>query len=132
MKPSLQNCKEPIAYVVFGVLTTLVNIAVYYLFTELLGVYYMISNVVAWIASVCFAFITNKLFVFESKSLQCKTVLAEMGSFFLARAATGVLDMLLMWLFVDVLVVEEMIAKVIVNVAVIIINYVASKLWVFR
>lgn len=124
--------KEPIMYIIFGVLTTVVNIVVYYLMADIIEIHYLVSNVIAWIASVLFAFVTNKLWVFESKSWQGKKVLVEMGNFFLARAATGVMDMILMWCLVDVVVIDEMIAKVGVNVLVIILNYVASKLWIFR
>lgn len=134
----MKKYKEPIAYIVFGVLTTVVNIVGYYLLADLLDIYYMIANVVAWIASVLFAFVTNKVFVFESKSWQGKTAIKEVGNFFLARVATGVLDMVLMWLLMDIVQIEEMIAsgemlaKIAVNVIVIILNYVASKLWIFR
>lgn len=128
----IKRYKEPIAYIVFGVLTTVVNIVVYYLTADIIEIHYLISNVIAWIASVLFAFVTNKLWVFESKSWHGKIVLVEMGNFFLARVATGILDMVFMWLLVDVVVIEEMIAKVGVNVLVIVLNYVASKLWIFR
>lgn len=146
--------KEPILYVLFGVLTTLVNIVVYYLLADIASIYYLIANVIAWIASVLFAFVTNKLFVFESKSWKGAVVLPEMGGFFLARVATGVVDMVLMWLLVDVAKIDgwefgglltwlsgeapanmvsgEMFAKVMVNIVVIVLNYVASKLWIFR
>lgn len=124
--------KEPLAYVVFGILTTVVNIAVYYLMADVMKIHYLLANIIAWICSVLFAFLTNKIWVFESRLWQGKIVLAEMGSFFLARAATGVMDMLLMWMLVDIAAVEEMIAKVAVNVLVIVLNYVASKQWIFR
>ena len=124
--------KEPLAYVVFGILTTVVNIAVYYLMSDVMKIHYLLANIIAWICSVLFAFLTNKIWVFESRLWQGKIVLAEMGSFFLARAATGVMDMLLMWMLVDIAAVEEMIAKVAVNVLVIVLNYVASKQWIFR
>ena len=124
--------KEPLAYVVFGILTTVVNIAVYYLMSDVMKIHYLLANIIAWICSVLFAFLTNKIWVFESRLWQGKIVLAEMGSFFLARAATGVMDMLLMWMLVDIAAVEEMIAKVAVNVLVIVLNYVASKRWILR
>ena len=124
--------KEPLAYVVFGILTTVVNIAVYYLMSDVMKIHYLLANIIAWICSVLFAFLTNKIWVFESRLWQGKIVLAEMGSFFLARAATGVMDMLLMWMLVDIAAVEEMVAKVAVNVLVIVLNYVASKQWIFR
>lgn len=119
-------------YIFFGVLTTVVNIVVYYLMADIIEIYYLVSNVIAWIASVLFAFVTNKLWVFESKSWQGKKVLVEMGNFFLARAATGVMDMILMWCLADVAAIDEMIAKAGVNVLVIVLNYVASKLWIFH
>lgn len=134
----MKKYKEPIAYIIFGVLTTVVNIVVYYLLADLLDIYYLIANVIAWIVSVLFAFVTNKVFVFESKSWQGSKAFAEMGNFFLARVATGVLDMVLMWLLIDVVRIEEvvssgeMVAKIVVNAIVIILNYVASKLWIFR
>lgn len=128
----LKKYKEPILYILFGVLTTLVNIVVYYLVADVASIYYMIANVIAWIASVLFAFVTNKLFVFESKLWNGSVVLPEMGGFFLARVATGAVDMVLMWLVVDVAQMGDMFAKVFVNVVVIVLNYVASKLWIFR
>ena len=154
----IRKYKEPILYIIFGVLTTLVNIVVYYLMADVVFIYYLVANVIAWVSSVLFAFVTNKLFVFESKSWKGTVVLPEMGGFFLARFATGVVDMVLMWLLVDVLLWNqvglgigtegyvfgsvmdmqqvlcsgEMLAKVLVNVVIIVLNYVASKLWIFR
>lgn len=134
----LKAYKAPITYIIFGILTTIVNIVVYYVCTEVCMLHYLLSNVIAWLLSVLFAFVTNKLFVFESKSWQGKTLFAEIGGFFLARVATGVLDMMLMWLFVDIVQIDEMLAsgemlaKIVVNAIVIILNYVASKLWIFR
>ncbi len=145
MTELFKKYKEPILYILFGALTTLVNILVYYVVADIASVYYLIANVVAWVASVLFAFVTNKLFVFESKSWKGAIVVPELGGFFLARVATGVVDMALMWLLVDVLLWREvvldigivicsgeMFAKVLVNVIVIVLNYVASKLWIFR
>ena len=132
MRELYHKYKEQTLYILFGVLTTLVNIVVYYLVADVLQIYYLLANVLAWVASVLFAFATNKTWVFESKSWKASVVLPEMGGFFLARVATGVLDMALMWLLIDVLLWEQMFAKVLVNVVVIVLNYVASKLWIFR
>ena len=132
----LRKYKELILYIVFGVLTTLVNILSYYLVADVLSVHYLIANGIAWVFSVLFAFVTNKIFVFESKSWRVSVMLPEMGGFFLARVATGIVDMVLMWLLVDCCMWSqdgfEMVAKVLVNVVVIVLNYVASKLWIFR
>jgi putative flippase GtrA len=102
------------------------------LLADVLLVYYLISNACAWVASVLFAFVTNKLFVFESRSWSASVMFPEMGGFFLARVATGVVDMVLMWLLIDVIQTGDMFAKILVNVIVVVLNYVASKLWIFR
>ena len=124
MKELLMKYKEIIMYLVFGVLTTVVNIVVYFLHIN-----YLISNALAWFLSVLFAYITNRKYVFESSS---QNILKEAVSFFSSRLATGILDMVLMWLFVYFNVVNDVIAKVIVNVIVVVLNYVLSKLVVFK
>ena len=129
MKELLMKYKEIIMYLVFGVLTTVVNIVVYFLSAVLLHINYLISNALAWFLSVLFAYITNRKYVFESSS---QNILKEAVSFFSSRLATGILDMVLMWLFVYFNVVNDVIAKVIVNVIVVVLNYVLSKLVVFK
>lgn len=128
----IHRWKEPILYVVFGILTTVVNILVYYVASDVIQMHYLYANGVAWLVSVLFAFVTNKLFVFKSRSWRCRIIFAELVSFLLARTATGVMDMTFMWLLVDIVSVDEMLAKVGVNVLVIVLNYVASKLWIFK
>ena len=122
MKELLMKYKEIIMYLVFGVLTTLVNIVVYFVSAELL-------HALAWFLSVLLAYITNRKYVFESNS---QNILKEAISFFSSRLATGILDMVLMWLFVYFNIVNDVIAKVIVNVIVVVLNYVLSKLVVFK
>ena len=129
MKELLMKYKEIIMYLVFGVLTTVVNIVVYFLSAELLHKNYLISNELARFLSVLFSYITNRKYVFESSS---QNILKEAVSFFSSRLATGILDMVLMWLFVYFNVVNDVIAKVIVNVIVVVLNYVLSKLVVFK
>ena len=116
-------------YLIFGVLTTVVNIAVYYIMANSLQIHYLISNIVAWFLSVLFAYVTNRKYVFESKSEQ---IIKEMTSFFGARLATGAMDMVLMWLFVGLHILPDFVAKVITNVIVIVANYILSKLVVFK
>lgn len=126
--------KETILYLIFGGLTTLVNIATYGIMYNMLGIDNVPSNVVAWILSVVFAYITNKLFVFESKSFSPKVLLGEMSSFFLCRLATGALDLLIMYYCIDVCGLDKfnLIIKIASNVLVIILNYVASKIFIFK
>ena len=91
-----------------------------------------ISNIIAWILSVLFAYITNKLFVFESKNKSKTENLKEMVSFFGFRVLSLVFDMGCMFLLVDILRIGELISKVLSNILVIILNYIFSKLFIFK
>lgn len=131
IKNLLIKYKELILYCIFGVLTTLVNILVYQSF-NLLGVHELISNIIAWIAAVAFAFITNKLFVFESKSFAPAVFWPELVKFALGRVATGLLDEALIAYFVTYKGGNELLWKIISNIVVIILNFVISKLLIFK
>ena len=132
IKDLLRKYKFIILYGIFGVLTTLINIVSYSLFYSVFGVSNVISNIIAWVISVLFAFITNKLWVFESKSFEFKLFVAELGNFTLCRLATGVLDLGIMFVGVDLLKGPAIILKVVSNIIVIILNYVMSKVFVFK
>ena len=121
--------RELVLYVFFGTLTFLVNIVTYFLFEDLLGINYLISNVLAWFFSVLFAYITNRIWVFESKS---PDILKEMSLFFGGRIFSGAVDTGLMYLFIDILMIGDLISKIVVQEIVIIPNYVFSKLIVFK
>ena len=141
--------KEVVLFVVFGLLTTAVSMLSFWIFNKLFsfagwsGVLhlflksgkdyaYMDANVLSWVCAVTFAFITNKLFVFESKSWEKKNTLREAGSFFGARLFSLLVDEGLMLLFVSAIGMKKMWAKLIVQVIIVIINYVLSKAFVFR
>lgn len=128
----IKKQKELILYLVFGVLTTLVNIVVYYVCTKLLGINYQISNVIGWILSVTFAYVTNKLYVFESKGKDKKEIIKEALSFYWFRLLSLGMDLLAMYLMVDWIQMDDMFAKVISNGFVIVANYVFSKLFIFK
>ncbi len=118
---------EVLSYLFFGGCTTLVNIISFWLLRLIkLGVY--TSNGIAWFLSVLFAFITNKLFVFESKGNFKK----EMVSFFIFRIISLLFDMGFMYLLIDVINFNELASKIISNVFVIIINYIFSKIFIFK
>lgn len=121
--------RELFLYVVFGTFTFFVNLITYFLFESVLGINYLISNVLAWFFSVLFAYVTNRIWVFESKS---PDILKEMALFFGGRIFSGVVDTALMYLFIDVLVIGDVISKIVVQVIVIVLNYVFSKLIVFK
>lgn len=121
--------KELFLYAVFGVLTTVVNIVTYFIFVRFLGIHYLVSNCFAWFFAVSFAYVTNRIWVFESKS---PNILKECCLFFGGRIFSGVVDIGLMYLFIDILSIGDLISKVFVNIIVIILNYVFSKWIVFK
>ena len=124
--------KEALLYLFFGVLTTLVNIVTYYLFFDLLNVTNVISTVVAQFFAIIFAYVTNKLWVFNSKSWQLKTISFEIFSFFGCRLASAAFDVIFMWVSVDILSLWPILMKVVANVIVVVLNYFASKLLIFK
>lgn len=132
MKELFRKYREIILYVFFGGCTTLVNIVVYYAMTRFLGVGEYASNVTAWILSVLFAYVTNKIWVFESRSRKAKVLLREMGSFFGCRLLSLVLDMGVLWLGIEILRMNDMLVKILSNILVIIVNYIASKFFIFK
>lgn len=132
MKELFMKYKEAILYLVFGVLTTLINIVVYALSTRILLIDVYVSNVIAWILSVLFAYITNRKYVFNSKADALNQKIKELLSFYSCRLLTFGIDMLLMYILIDLISINDMISKVIVNIIIIILNYILSKFLVFK
>lgn len=124
--------KDVVPYVFFGVCTTIVNVVVYWLFAYVLMQATMLSTIIAWIAAVLFAYITNRKWVFHSQAYGVVSIMKEIVSFFSCRLATGIIDWLCMYIFVDVLGANGVLIKLIANIIVIVLNYVASKLLIFR
>jgi len=122
--------KELILYLFFGGCTTLIRIFSYYLFYSLLSCSNVVANIFSWLFSVAFAFVTNRKYVFNS-STNGKAVVKEMLSFVLSRIGTGVLELFLMYILVDLLSYPAMWMKCGVTVLVIILNYILSKIVVF-
>lgn len=123
--------KETISYIIFGVLTTLVDYAAFYVFYYKAGWSDVISNTVAWILAVAFAYITNKLYVFEAQTDNIKSLVVEILSFAGARVATLLLTNVFL-LFAGFIGIEAMAAKIVISIAVVIINYFLSKLFIFK
>ncbi len=113
--------KEMVLYLVFGGLTTLVNIVTYALFAYVFNMGTVASTALAWIVSVIFAYITNKIFVFESKTDSLAMAVTECVSFFGCRLATGLLDVLIMFVSVNILHFNDMVMKILSNILVIIL-----------
>ncbi|MBO6193381.1 MAG: GtrA family protein [Clostridiales bacterium] len=132
IKALMIKYKGLIFYAVFGVLTTVINIVAYALCFMVLGLANVPSVIIAWLVAVLFAFITNKLWVFDSKSMDKNTVISELIKFMAARLATGGIDLLIMYIGVDMMHGPEIILKAVSNVIVIILNYILSRLIVFK
>ncbi len=137
LRTLLHNYREILSYVFWGVLTTVVSWGSFSLF-ELILNSITAANIISWICAVLFAFVTNKLWVFESSAWAASVVFPQLVKFFVSRLATGVLEIagvpLLVKLGINqsIFGVDGMAAKIIVSVAVMILNYVFSKLLVFR
>ena len=123
---------EMLLYIFFGVLTTVVNVLSFGLLRDILQWRLLTANTLAGGLSVAFAFLTNKVFVFRSKSFAAGLVVRELISFVGARLFSLAVDTAGMWLLVDVLTWNDWLAKVLMNVIVIVINYVFSKLIIFK
>ena len=130
--------RETIQYLIFGILTTILNIGTYMILSQYIGIDAAISNILAWIVGVIFAYITNRLWVFESKVSGYDNILKEIGQFIAARLATGVMDEIIVVAGAYILagssyeVIGNLIVKIGSNVLVVILNYIFSKLLVFR
>ena len=119
--------KETILYLIFGVLTTIINILTFSIM-ERLTTNLLFNNTVAWICSVLFAFITNRNIVFQSTGNKLK----ELFLFFGARIVSLLFDNALIFILIEKLMLNNILSKIIVNVFVVIINYILSKLIVFK
>ena len=134
MKELLKKYSEIIRYLIIGVLTTMVSLGVYYILTLTVfdpkkAIELQITNIISWIASVTFAYFTNRSFVFQQTQ---KMSLKEAVNFYLSRLSTLGIDMIMMYIFVTLLDFNDKIIKLIVQVVVIVLNYVFSKFFVFN
>ena len=132
LKDLFYKYKELILYVFFGGLTTLVNWGGYWLLADLFHVPYLWATAIAQIVSILFAYVTNRIWVFESKAKGAAAVFWEMVRFFGCRGASFVLDLLCVRVGVGALHINDKVMKLLSNVIVIIVNYVFSKVFVFR
>lgn len=128
----IEKYRDILLYIFFGVLTTAVNYLIYLPVFNLCGFSAAVSNMIAWVGAVIFAFLTNKPFVFHSHDWSAKTVIPELTKFVSCRLASGVLETAILLLTVDCLHWNGNIWKLTTQVLVVIINYVGSKLLVFK
>lgn len=120
--------RQIVAYGIAGVITTLINIIAYWALTRLLAVNVTISTVIAWLVAFIFAFWSNRVWVFRSTG----KILTEFTEFLSARITTGILDVVIMFVFADWLAFPDVWVKAVSNIIVIVLNYVLSKLFIFK
>lgn len=123
---------EVLSYLIFGVLTTVVNYLVYLPVYNILGLSAALSNAIAWVVAVAFAYLTNKPFVFKSHDWSAKTVIPELTKFVGCRVASGAAETMILLVTVDILRWNGNIWKLVTSVLVVVMNYIASKLVVFK
>lgn len=138
LKQLYTKYKEMILYLVFGVLTTALNYVVFYIFTVPIGIHYEISNCIAWVAGVIFAFFTNRSIVFNSQAKGFKKKFIEAIEFVAARLFSLIAENIILWFFMEIVPLcpnekwNSLIAKFIGAVVVVILNYIASKFVIFK
>lgn len=132
LKTLMTRYRDVIVYLVFGVLTTAVNYIVYLPCYNVLGLSGSASNAIAWVVAVAFAYLTNKPFVFQSHDWSAKTVIPELTKFLGCRIGSGVLETAIIFLTVDWLGWNGNVMKLLTSVLVVVLNYIGSKLLVFK
>lgn len=124
--------QEGMRYLVFGGLSTIVNILVFMIVSKLFNLDTVISNSIAWIVAVIFAYITNKICVFKAETKDGKDFVREIISFFGARVGTLVIETIFLKIVIDYLYQKELLMKIISNIIVIVLNFIFSKLFIFK
>lgn len=130
LRPFALKNQKILSYVFFGALTTLVNFAIYFPVKLFLG--YLVANVIAWVGAVAFAFVTNKLFVFEEDHWERDRLVKQAGSFVAARLFSLLVEEATLFIFVELLHFSENWMKLIAQVIVLVLNYIFSNLIVFK
>lgn len=131
-RPFYQKHKEIFLYLLFGAGTTFVNLLVFHAFTAWIVLDVLVANVLAWLAAVLSAYVTNRTWVFASRAQGVRAVFGEVLAFFGGRVFTLLFEEAMLWLFIKHLGLYAMAVKLAVSVAIVILNYVISKLLVFR
>jgi putative flippase GtrA len=128
----MEKRNEIVMYLLFGVLTTVINILCYVFLREYLHIEYILSTTIAWLISVVFAFLTNKKYVFKSNFTELNAVIQEFFSFTFFRVVSLGMDLGIMVVLVEMIKIDDFIAKIAANIVVVIMNYIVSKYVVFR
>ena len=124
--------REQILYLVFGGVTTLISIITYAVFTELADINILIANILSWIISVAVAYATNKSVVFRSDKKGAAQVLTEALSFYAGRLLTLLIEEAILFVFIDLVKLPNMPVKIIAQIIIIVLNYIISKVFIFK
>ena len=128
----IEKYSDFILYMIFGAFATAINTAGYWLLYSILGIPNLLSTALALIITIIFAFFTNKIFVYRSKSWKIEVLIKESSGFLICRALTGIFDMLFMFIAVDVLALFPVLMKLIAALLVGLMNYLAGKFLIFK
>ena len=124
--------KEAIDYLFWGGVAFVLSMVLFYLFANVCGIYEQIANILSWIICVIFTYLTNRIFVFQSKVRGLKNIFMEFKDFVTARLLTLVMENVILFMMIDLLTINNMIAKLVGQFVVIVSNYILSKLWIFK
>ena len=131
-EPFYRKNKEMLLYLFFGFLSFVMSISTYALFNKVFNINELLANIFSWIITVMFAFFTNRIWVFDSPTKSMAEFVKQMSSFYWGRIVTLVIEEIILFVFITLLGMSSMLIKVIAQVVVIVLNYVISKLFVFK
>ncbi len=132
LEPFYKKHKSVLLYLFFGGLTTVISIAVFWLFRYPLGLNELVANGISWVIAVLFAFFTNRIWVFRAPTKTAGEFLRQMASFYGGRVVTLLIEEALLAVFITWLSFPDMPVKITAQIVVILLNYVISKLFVFK
>lgn len=124
--------KEAIDYLFWGGVAFVLSMVLFHLFANVCEIYEQIANILSWVICVIFTYLTNRIFVFQSKVKGWKNIFKEFKDFVTARLLTLVMENVILFVMIDLLTINNMIAKLVGQFVVIVSNYILSKLWIFR
>ena len=132
LKKLMKKYEELIMYIIVGVCTMIVSLVSYFIMANTLQMYYQAANIISWVLAVAFAYVTNKKYVFKSPYTSVQATTKELVSFVSSRVASLLVEILIMFFFVQVCQIDDNIVKLMNQVLVTVLNYIFSKFWVFR
>lgn len=131
-EPFYKKHKEALLYLFFGGLAFVVSISTFGVFNVTMNINELLANILSWIITVLFAFFTNRIWVFDSKTDTVNEFIKQMVAFFGGRVVTLVIEEAILLVFITIMGLNSMLIKIIAQVVVIVLNYIISKLWIFK